>query len=149
MADNSAGLGCLGFLTFVAAVWVAGYATDSGWMRSEITVYSAQCVQKVVDNRCAQHQFTLRPTTYKLIHEQQVVVYWVEGFEVRKVTKCAIASRKNWTCRYDDESAEFGFNDGEYFDRDLVTPLPELKKIKEHKYYLPKWEYRLLSWQSK
>lgn len=147
--DQSTGLGCLGSLASIVAVIVGIYAIDWGWVRSEITVYSAQCAQKVLNNKCGHHQFTVRPTTYKVMVDQQAVVYWIEGFEVQKVTKCAVANRTSWTCKYDDESAEFGFLDGEYFNRSLDTPSPASKDFAEKEYYMPRWKYLLWHWQGK
>jgi hypothetical protein len=78
------GLGCLGILSIGAVLVVTWYVIDWGFLKGEITVYSAQCKVPVKNGECADYKFTLRPTTYKPMQDQQVVVYWIEGSMSRR-----------------------------------------------------------------
>lgn len=42
-------------------------------------------------------------------------------FEIKTLTKCSIINRSNWECKFDDESATFGFLDGSFYSVSPVT----------------------------
>jgi len=127
----------IGWAIIVGIIYLIG---DWGFLTSEITSYSAMCAITVTNNRCAKHSFTMGPTTYKVFPNEQTVVYRVKGLPVERLTKCAVADRKNWTCRYNDESAEFGFKNGKYF----MTSLGTASIIKDDEvYHLSRFQYLL------
>ncbi|TSC94409.1 MAG: hypothetical protein CEN87_530 [Parcubacteria group bacterium Licking1014_1] len=92
----------------------------SGFFNSEITEYPVVCKEEPVLNQCNNPEYTLRKTTYKVIYNRQEVIYWTEDFSTQRLTRCAIKDKKNWSCKYDDESAEFGFTDGKYWNYSLI-----------------------------
>lgn len=96
-----------------------------GLFSSEITEYPVMCKEKPVLNRCDNLEYTLSKTTYKVISNRQEVIYWVEDFSPERLTKCAIKDKKNWSCKYNDESAEFGFKDGKFWEISLKPSLLE------------------------
>lgn len=58
----------------------------------------------------------MRSQHYKPNRERQEVLSWATGFPPDRLTKCAVVDRKNWKCPYNDGSATFGFQNGEYFN---------------------------------
>lgn len=115
--------GLLAILLLIYAAIVILAATDWGFLRNEITRYSFLCEHPVEYGTCNQVSFPLNSTTYKVMADRQEVVYWVElgtGLaRPERLTKCAVRDRRNWSCRYHDESAEFGFSSGSYWDTTL------------------------------
>lgn len=109
---------------------------DWGFLKSEITKYPVMCKGRVAYNTCDNPEFTLRKTTYKVLPQEQEVSYWTEGFDVQKLTNCAVGDRKNWTCRYNDNSAEFGFSNGSYWEVSLAPSLTAA--LAEREYYVSK-----------
>ena len=78
---------------------------DWGFLKSEITSYSADCVVPVVNGRCPKDLFANTPVTYKVSTSDQSVIYWVNGFPPSRLANCAVASRTSWKCEYPDKSA--------------------------------------------
>lgn len=111
-------------------------------MKGEITEYSLLCDKKdYINYQCTKKWLPLRPTTYKPNISKQQVLYWTHGLrDIETLKKCSVVNRKNWTCRYDDESAEFGFKDGQYWEISLSYSISDL--LSEYK-YVSKFQYRL------
>jgi hypothetical protein len=86
-----------------------------GCFSSEVTAYSIQCKEKPIGNYCEEPEYVITPIYYEVDADNQIVLCWIKGFEIEKLTKCAIKDRYNWTCKYNDESAKFGFRNGSYF----------------------------------
>ncbi len=122
------------FLLFVAFI-------DWGFLKGEITDYPIQCQNKPVYGVCNKKDFALRKTTYKPSVQRQDVVYSTEGFDVKRLTKCAVKDRKNWTCTYDDESAEIGFTNGKFFEVSLKESKFVSEDMFDKIYYVPKHEW--------
>lgn len=90
---------------------------DLSILKGEIVAYPLNCPVKVENNRCpTAPEFSLRRTNYRPLSNRQEVLYWVDGMDIGRLTKCAVKDRKNWNCKFDDDSAQFGFNDGVYFN---------------------------------
>src|SRR5215218_8086666 len=84
------------------------YFVDWRFLQSEITAYPIRCKDKIILSQCNKPQYTLNPRTFKVLHDKQEVLYWSwANHRVDKLTKCAVVDRRNWKCRYDDNSAEF------------------------------------------
>ena len=87
---------------------------DFGFLKSEITNYQMRC--HILDN--AKSCYVSNPVTYKVSTEQQEVLSWMNigsgQTTIEKYTDCAIRDRKNWNCKYNDNSGEFGFSGGVY-----------------------------------
>jgi hypothetical protein len=119
----------------VAAVPLIGCEASS----SEITAYPVQCKTIVQNGQCSAPEYTLRYTTFKVFVNEQNVVSAVEGFPPTRLTQCAVRDRMNWSCRYDDDSAELGFNDGAYFE--VTLKQPTFATLSRNVYYVSYTEY--------
>lgn len=67
------------------------------------------------EGKCTQ----LNATTYRIDKDSQEVFSWLRdnpGTPTDKYTKCNIVNLAQWSCKYDDESGEFGFSNGEFFE---------------------------------
>jgi hypothetical protein len=80
---------------------------------------------KYINYQCTEKWLPFNPTTYKPDIKNRVVFYWVDDSPVKKLTKCAVVNRKNWTCKYNDESAEFGFKNGDYWNVSLTNNITD------------------------
>lgn len=90
----------------------------------DIIVYPIVCQQKdEILNKCYNPEYTLARAYYRIIPSRQEVIYWVEDFSPKRLTKCAIVNKQNWSCEYDDGSAEFGFKNGKYYEISLKPSL--------------------------
>lgn len=122
---------------------------DWGFLKSEITEYPVQCKEKVSLNRCNNPYYTLGRTTYKVLPNRQEVLYWNEAISnIEKLTKCAVKDRKNWSCKYNDESAEFGFRDGQFWHISAGKSTPIVEELTEKIYYVSRLEYLNLGCKS-
>jgi hypothetical protein len=131
------GLGKFFGATLVILIIVSIYKffNISGLFNSEITAYPVLCKDKVVLNQCDNPNVPLSPTTFKVSTSRQEVVFWIEDFTPSRTTKCAIRDKKNWSCRYEDESGEFGFNNGVF--REMSLDPKYYPQDPYEKYYYP------------
>jgi hypothetical protein len=136
------------FFRIVFVILVIGilyYFFDFGFLNGEITEYSLSCDKdKYVNYQCTEKWLTRASTTYKPDKKNQRVFYWVGTFpEIKTLTKCSVVDRENWTCKFNDESAEFGFKDGDYWEivsiSDIDRVIPDIFAFK----HVSKWQYRL------
>jgi hypothetical protein len=107
----------IGVILLLAAGVLAVKLIDWDFMsHSQITEYPILCKDTVVENQCAHPDHTEAVTTYTVNVDGQFVVYSSDSAfnkgVVRRLSKCAVQDRRNWTCKYDDESGEFGFTSG-------------------------------------
>jgi hypothetical protein len=130
----------IGFIVFL-------YIIDWGFLKGQITNYKIQCPSDF--DGC----YTLRYTTYKINKSQQEVVYWIEEFPPSTVKNCSIISRKNWSCKYDDNSAEFGFSSDGYFsyslkhnENDTKEYLALMDKMDKEQHSVGRLNYLLFKW---
>ncbi len=119
------------------------YFLDFSFLKGEIKGYQVTCDKdKYINYQCTEKWLPLGPTTYKPDPKNQIVFSWIGDFPVNKLTKCAVVNRKNWKCKYNDESAEFGFTNGKYWrvildkENTISDDLSEFRCVS-------KWEYRL------
>lgn len=134
----------LGFIILILIIIsIYKFLNIGAFFSSEITEYSIICKEKPILNKCDNPKYTLSKTNYKVIPNRQEVVYWVEDFSPERLTKCAIRNKKNWSCKYNDESAEFGFKDGNFYEISLKPSLleDEFNKI----YYPSRTEYLMVA----
>jgi len=89
-------------------------------LSGEVVVYKAFCPTVPVSDRCEHNEETSARTTYKAKFVGQFVLYWVDGSEVNKYSKCAVADRTNWKCEVgknlDDSPIEIVMNNGKITD---------------------------------
>jgi hypothetical protein len=108
------------FLVLIYAAIVILAAIDWGFLRNEITQYTFACEHDVEYGKCNGVSFPLNPTTFKVMVDRQEVVYWTHLgpslLRPERLTKCAVRDRRNWSCRYNGDSAEFGFSSGAYWE---------------------------------
>lgn len=112
-------------LQSLVGIFVIGYGIlygfsmlDLSFFKGEIISYELQCDVKPQSNICPPGKtlFALRAHHYKPNKDRQEVLSWTEGFPPDRLTDCAVVDRKNWKCSYDDKSATFGFENGNYFN---------------------------------
>ncbi len=90
---------------------------DWSFLKGEIIAYGLECEVKPQYNTCpGKTLFTMRTRHYKPNKDRQEVISWTQGFPPDRLTRCAVVDRKNWKCEYNDKSATFGFENGQYFD---------------------------------
>lgn len=108
----------LGFIVLILLiVSIYKFLNIGSLFSSEITNYPVLCKEKPILNQCDNPEYTLGKTTYKILSNRQEVLYWHELYKkTERLTKCAIKDKKNWSCKYDDESMEFGFTYGKYWE---------------------------------
>jgi len=121
------------FVTLAFAVF------DWGFLKGEITAYPIHCEELTGTGGCKKVGFTLRTTTYKPYAESQEVVYWVEGFPPEKLTQCAIRDTRNWSCKYNDGSAQFGFTGGRYWEITLIPGVTD--DFGKKTIYVSRWHW--------
>lgn len=133
----------LGWIFIIFIVIFGFRAIDWSFIKGEIVEYPVMCQTKVNLGNCPQAFVPLNKTTFKPNTDRQEVLYWSEATgDVQKLTKCAVKDRKNWSCKYDDESAEFGFTNGKYWS----FSNPEMNStvgqdMDERTYYLSRWDW--------
>ena len=105
-------------LIYAAIVMLA--AIDWGFLRNEITDYPLLCEDAGEQGTCRRVGAPLHRRTFKVMVDRQEVVYWWElgvgHARPERLTRCAVRDRRNWVCRYPDESAAFGFSSGAYWE---------------------------------
>lgn len=128
-------------LVFIAVlILVIAYFFDFGLLKGEITAHSLSCDKKdYINYQCTEKWLPLNPTTYKPNVNKQQVLYWTLS-DIQTLSKCSVVNRKNWTCRYNDESAEFGFKNGQFWEVSLGESVSD--ELFEFR-YVPKYIYRL------
>lgn len=130
-------------LLIIVTVFIAMlYFFDFGFFKGEITEYSLSCDKKnYINYRCTEKWLPLNPSTYKPNTNKQQVLYWSHATSnINTLTKCSVVDRKNWTCKYNDESAEFGFKNGQFWEVSLEKNVSD--DLFEFR-YVPKYIYRL------
>ena len=132
-----------GVLIFLGAMF---YFFDFGFLKGEITEYSLSCDKKnYINYNCTERWLPLNPTTYKPNVSKQQVLYWTFS-EIQTLNKCSVVDRKNWTCKYNDESAEFGFKDGQFWEVSLGKNIYGTESITDELFeyrHVPKYIYRI------
>jgi hypothetical protein len=103
------------FSVLLAIVGIAFGCEDGS---GEITVYPVDCSEQFKYNKCSGHWYTLNRTTYKVLVEQQQVIYWMPGFDFYPVglRNCAVRDRENWNCEYPDGSTRLYMVGGSFHE---------------------------------
>jgi hypothetical protein len=136
-------LGFILLLLIIASIYK--FLNLGGLFNSEITAYAVICKEKPVLNKCDNPEYAHGKTTYKVNESRQEVIYWVEGFPPERLTKCAIKDKRNWSCKYNDESAEFGFNNGNFWEISLEPSHSEWENdLFSRIYYPSRTEYLMV-----
>lgn len=122
------------------------YVVDWGFLKGNITEYSIWCPPDYKEgNGC----MTLGTTTYYPNKNKQAIISKSE-FSIMTLKKCTVIDRGNWECKYEDESAVFGFNNGQFHLNTLWTtdkrPFEEIRKDEMQYKYVSRWRWLLESW---
>jgi hypothetical protein len=127
-----------GFVFLYIGLLLYSFA-DWNIFSSKISAYFIICFQEPVAGQCSGHP-AFRAQHFQVLPDRQEVLHWMDGFnDIRRLTKCAVRDRKNWTCRYDDESAQFGFDNGRYSEIDLTVDAGKQTHI--HQIYMSRFEW--------
>jgi len=131
----------LSILVFITIFILIIYFFDFGFVKGEITAYPLHCDKdKYINYQCIEKWLPLNPTSYKPNVSNQQVFSWTRATSfIEKYTKCPVLNRRNWTCKYDDGSGEFGFKNGQYWNYSRDDNLYHSHEFK----YVPKFFYRL------
>ncbi len=136
------------YLLILGAIFAIAvlYFFDFGILSGKITAYPLSCDREnYIDYRCTEKRLPLNPTTYKPSAARQEVIYSTIG-SWETLTKCSVSDRKNWTCKYNDESAEFGFDNGQFWEVSLGENIYGVESASDDLFevqYVPKFIYRL------
>lgn len=136
-----------GFLLGFIGVALFLYVVDWGFLKGGITEYPLMCPSDYTEgNGC----YTLRTTTYYPDKNKQVVIK-KNDFNIETLKKCSVIDRKNWECKFDDESAVFGFNNGQFHSWTLrstgtLGSLEERLKEDMQYEYVSRFRWLLESW---
>lgn len=90
----------LGVLAAVVAGCAFLYVIDWDFLSSQFTAYRVVCEAVVVCNECSQPGMAGNATTYKVLIGQESVIE--KGNPATEYTKCAITSRTDWKCSFND-----------------------------------------------
>lgn len=127
-------------LLMFAGVLLFLYVVDWGFLKGEITEYSIYCDPKV---DC----INLNPTTYKVSETRQEVIHWTDDSPPETLKNCSVVNRTNWSCKYNDGSAEFGFTKGNYFQYILRDSASSFMDDNTH--YVSRLRYLMYYWNPK
>lgn len=144
-SENGSGAGILGFLGITVAVILFIYIMDWGFLTGRITEYPLLCPSDYTEgNGC----FTLNTTDYYPDARTQTVKMKTE-FGIKTLTKCSVINRSNWECKFDDESATFGFTDGKFhsftLESGFFSPEEALESDLQYQ-YVGRFRYLLEDW---
>ena len=83
-----------------------------GCSHDQIAIYSLLCDKPLVNGECRSAALAYPPRYFKVFPDQQRAITWVESFPPQALTRCVIRDVRNWSCRYDDDSARFEMANG-------------------------------------
>jgi len=109
------------------------YVLDWGIIKGTITAYGIQCPKDFEEgNGC----YTLSNTTTYYPDKKSQTVKTKDNYGIDTLKYCTVINRKNWQCTFNDDSGNFGFNNGS-FKTDLWDEfiIDALRKDEERRYY--------------
>ena len=132
----------VGWVIFTALCGLLWLFSGSLPFRSEAVVYNAFCPTPRVNEKCAAGEEVANPTTYKVLPDQQAVVYWIESDgKPFKYEHCAVRDLKNWSCHDDGDNGERIYEhtliDGQYTEKIAPGHLDSSSIF----YQVPKWKW--------
>lgn len=136
-----------GIIFGLAFILLFLYVMDWDFFGGKITEYPLLCSPEYKEgNGC----YTVSSTTYYPDKNKQVVIKKNE-FSIDTLKKCTVIGRENWECKYDDESAVFGFNSGQFHENTLRTTtdkrlIEDIIKDDMKYRYVPRWMWLLEYW---
>lgn len=122
------------------------YVLDWSFLKGGITVYPVFCPPDYNENNGC---YPLTTSTYYPNEIKQEVIERGD-FGIETFTKCTVIDRKNWECKWDDESGTFGFNKGSFNSITLKASSQEMMTLMHEAYiqtrYVPRYIYFLEEW---
>lgn len=141
--EESSSFGGIIFAIIIAILFL--YVVDWSFLKGAITEYPIMCPPDYKEgNGC----FTLRTSTYYPDKKKQVVIKKDE-FGIQTLKKCSVIGRRNWECKWDDESGTFGFNDGQFHSITLKSNVRTFEEALEDDLqyqYVSRFRYLLEYW---
>lgn len=131
-----------------AAFVVAGYFLDDIFPLDETTVYLGWCPADRVNGVCPRGEQAGFPTHYKVLVDQQIVMYWVEKNPPTKYEGCVVRNVRNWACteRFADKSSMTSSMSAGIAE---TTSYPPSVFGTSPYYQVPKWRWMILNWNTK
>ena len=129
-------------IIFIILIILAVYLIDWGFLRNSITEYGLWCPP---DYREGNGCMTVRTTKFYPNKKKQEVITKDE-FGIETLKKCTVINRRNWECKYNDESATFGFNNGQFHSTTLWSTSKVLENMDSQYIYVPRLRYLLELW---
>ena len=115
---------------------IALFAINNSF-QNEVTVYNMFCTEGLKEGKCTSKEGTANPTTYKVIFEQQTIIYWSgNNTAPNRLQNCAIRNTKNWSCQLShswesEPKIEWQMVNGQF-----------QKKVAPQSYFLPRVFYQ-------
>lgn len=120
------------------------YIIDWGFLSGSITEYPIMCPSDFHEkNGC----YTLNTTTYYPNKNNQTVKMKTD-FNIETLSKCSVINRTNWECKFNDESASFGFINSQFHSVTLTTSVSQdlVDKYERETSYVGRIRYLLEYW---
>lgn len=112
---------------------------DFSWIKGEVTGYSKSCSEWNNKDDCILYVAS-RKYTFK-INETNQTVFELGEYGTDRYTKCTIADKNNWECKYDDESGIVGFVKGKYFTQGLDFDKYTINRLSQEDVGLSRFEW--------
>lgn len=123
------------------AILLLIFVFDFSFISGKIIAYEIYCESASIGGLCEFKNFS--KTEYFPYSINQTVKAKNEG-GVKEFTKCTVIDRKNWECKYNDESAVFGFLNGFFHSTTLYTKMmteEQMIRTDGNTRYVPKFLY--------
>lgn len=123
----------------VFAIWIL---TESVPFSDEVKVYRMFCPGALNSAQCASAGVPVGSVTFKVVVDQQTVVYWYDEQSPRRLKDCSVRNSENWSCLFpslqsEGPSARWEMVDGNYRDAGSPSGGPSTIFV----YQVPKWRW--------
>ncbi len=107
----------------------------------DVKAYSATCNEEVKGNICKNPLYANDIEVYTPNVGKQYVIISHGGY-VEKYTKCVVKDKNDWQCDFDDNSGNFGFASGQFFDYPNYDVMhSSTGELMKKMYYPSRFEY--------
>lgn len=136
--------GLKGLLVFLF-LFVFFFVLDWSFLSGAIVEYPIMCPDGYHEgNGC----YALNTTTYYPGKKTQTVKMKSEGY-IDTLKRCTVIDRRNWQCAFNDGSATFGFNNGQFHSTTLFIKADPvlIDKFDKETHYVPRYIFLMEEWQ--
>jgi hypothetical protein len=138
--------GCLSLIVLGAVAIVALWAnSDSFPFQSEVTLYQAFCSGGLKGGQCKTGEETANPTIFKVLVDQQIVLYWYAGNNApnppKRLTHCAVRNNQNWSCRLAEDDPTYLW---EMVDGQIREVASDIQVTNQTFYQTSKWNWWMI-----